>query len=145
MNRFALIAVASLGLTVAACGDDTTDDVVQAPAAGGAPTEVSENRADVAETQTALALGMTRDELEDADLLSAERTDLGDVESLVLDASNTVTHVVIDLEGPGDFDVVVPLDQITSITIDGETDLQTALSAEQLRALPRYDDDAVVG
>jgi hypothetical protein len=146
MTRFTATSLApilalSLGLGLAACGDNSTDDVVQIPAPGAEAAPVTQARADTATTQTAVALGMTSAQLEDADLLSAQRTKLGEVERLVLDANNTVTHLVIDVEGPAD-DVLIPLSQVTSITIDGDTDLQTALTAAEVAALPRYDPNA---
>lgn len=68
-------------MALAACGDNRTDDVVQAPASGAQPAPVTENRADLATTNAALAFGMSRQQLEDADLIAADNTDLGDVEA----------------------------------------------------------------
>lgn len=134
----AAAAVALLG--VAACSD-RDDDVVQAPE-GMTPTEQTTEPVaqDVAANVT--ALGMTRDELEDADLLSADRTDLGDVEAIIVDASGAVTGFAIDLEG-SDRDVVIALDQVTAMERDGDKDLQTALTAQQLAALPVWDRDTM--
>ena len=109
MKPYALTAASAAVLMLAACGDNRTDDVVQAPAPGAQPQQVTETRADAATADAALAFGMSRQQLEDADLLSAANTDLGDVESLVLDASGKLTHVVIELEGPGDVKVQVPV------------------------------------
>ena len=83
---------------------------------------------------------MSRQQLEDADLLSAANTDLGDVESLVLDASGKLTHVVIELEGPGDVKVQVPVDQVRGLARNNsaDKDLTTDLTAQQLAALPRW-------
>jgi len=139
MTRLMTAGAALLALTVAACGgSDTTDDVVQAPTPGAQPVEVSETRADAATTRAALAFGMTSDELEDADLLSSENTKLGEVESLVLDAASQLQSVVVDLEGPGDIEVLVPVGQLTSITRGDDKDLVTTLTAAELQALPRW-------
>ena len=137
--RIALSLAAASALALAACGDNTTDDVVQQPAPGAAPVEVAGTTAAAAETQAAVALGMTRQQLEDADLISAEMTDLGDVETLVLDPAGAVTHVVVELEGADDIKVSVPLASVRSHRdAQGQFDLQTDLSAAQLQALSRY-------
>ena len=75
--RFALSTVAAVALMgIAACGDGRDDDVVQAPDAMTATEQTAEPVLDgVGEHVT--ALGLNREELEDADLLSADRTDLG--------------------------------------------------------------------
>lgn len=141
MIRTALLSAAAVGLlAVAACSDNTTDDVVQAPAPGAAPAPVSETRAETAQTTAALAFGMTRAELEDADLLSAQNTDLGDVDALVLDPAGAVTHVVVELEGPGDRKVAVPLAQVRSLAEDNgaHKNLVTDLTAAQLTAMPEW-------
>lgn len=138
MNRLFLLPVLSLSLLgAAACSSPEPDAVEAAP--GAEPVAVTDTRADTAATQTALALGQTRSELEDADLVAPEPafTDLGDVETLVLDASGQVTGLVIDLEGV-DKDVVVPIDAVTSLRRGTEVDLSTTMTAAQLQALPAY-------
>ena len=141
MNRLLLAASACALLGVAACSD-TTDDVVEAPAAGMAAAPVSETRADTATTATAVALGMTSDQLEDADLLSVDNTDLGDVETLILDAAGQMTSLVIELEGPGDREVVVPLSAVTSVRRGDDVDLSTVMTATELAAMPAWDPNA---
>lgn len=144
MKTVLLAASAAALLGVAACSDNTTDDVVQAPAPGAQPQPVTETRADTAVAQAAVAFGMTRDELEDADLLSRDNTELGEVEVLVLDAAGQLTHVVVELSGPGDIKVMVPTDQVRGISRnDGrDKDLVTDLTAAQLQALPRWNPNA---
>ena len=138
MNRLFLLPVLSASMIgLAACGSPEPEAVEVAP--GTAPAAVSDTRAEVATNQTALALGLTRDELEDADLLTPEPdfTDLGDVETLVLDAAGQVTGLVIDLEGV-DKDVVVPISDVTSLRRNDDVDLTTTMTAAQLQALPAY-------
>lgn len=143
MKRLAAVALMSAAALVAACSD-RDDDVVQVPAPGAAPAPVSDTRADVATTATAVAMGMTRQQLEDADVLSAANTKLGEVETLVLDAGGQATHVVVELEGPGDPKVVVPIDQLRSIAQNNgaDVDLTTDLTAVQLQALPAWTPNA---
>ena len=140
MIRTALLSAAAVSLLAVAACSDTTDDVVQEPAPGAAPAPVTENRAETAQNAAALAFGMTRQELEDADLVSANFTDLGDVDSLVLDASGALTQVVIELEGPGDRKVALPVAEVRGIAHDNGrfTDLTTNMSAAQLAALPEW-------
>ena len=141
MKTLALTAVSAAALmALAACGDNRTDDVVQAPAPGAAPAPVTETRADLAATDAALAFGMSRKQLEDADLIAADNTDLGDVEVLVLDAAGKLTHLVVELDGPGDVKVQVPVDQVRGLARNNgaDKDLTTDLTAQQLAALPRW-------
>lgn len=142
IRPLSIAAVAALTLTAAACSD-ADDDVVQAPAAPGeAAAPVSDTRADAAVTGAAVAMGMTREQLEDADLLAMDRTDLGDVETIVLDAAGQVTHLVIDLDG-FDPDVTLPIGDVTSIRHgNDDVDLQTSLTVAQLRALPQWNPNA---
>ncbi|GAA0628001.1 hypothetical protein GCM10009422_26380 [Brevundimonas kwangchunensis] len=136
-----MISLAASGLlAVAACSDNTDDDVVQPPVAGAAAEPVSEQRAETAQTSAALAFGMTRQQLEDADLMSAQMTDLGDVDTLVLDASGQLTHVVIELEGPGDRKVALPIADVSSVARgNGDIkDLSTTLTASELAAMPQW-------
>jgi hypothetical protein len=116
--RLSLVAALALGLTGVAACSDRDDDVVQAPAPGAAPEPVSETRADTATTNT----------------------DLGDVETLVLDAAGTLTHVVVELEGPGDKKIAIPVADLSSVALNNATsvDLSTRLTAAQLSAMPAW-------
>ncbi len=138
MNRFVpLAAVLCLTGGVVACSD-RDDDVVQAPAPGAAPVAFPGQQADAAASNAALAFNMTRDQLEDADLYSRANVDLGDVETLVLDASGALTHLVVELEGPGDMKVRVPVADVSPIDRNGDRDLVTDLTPGQLQALPAW-------
>ena len=137
MIRTLFTAAALSALMATAACSDREDDVVQAPAPGAAPAPVSETRANTATTAAAVALGMTHQQLEDADLISGDNLDMGDVETLVLDQAGQVTHVVIELEGPGDRRVSVPIDQLSSIKRNNDdVDLTTTLTGPQLSAMP---------
>ncbi len=146
LRKTLMISIAASGLlAAAACSDNTDDDVVQPPAPGAAAEPVSEQRAQTAQTSAALAFGMTREQLEDADLMSAEMTDLGDVETLVLDGSGRLTHVVIELEGAGDRKVALPIADVSSIARNNGAlkDLSTTLTAAQLAAMPQWTPESV--
>lgn len=142
MNRFAIAAVATLvAITISACSD-STDNVVQPPAPGAAPANVTEQAADTAMTRAAIAFDMSRDQLEDADLRAADNSDLGDVETLVLDAGGQLTQLVVELEGAGDVQVLVPVGDVRAAPLPAngsdDRDLTTDLTAAQLTALPRW-------
>jgi len=134
-----LILASTAALALAACGDNRTDDVVQAPAAGGAAQPVTEQQADTATAETALALGMTRKALEDADLVSGAGVQLGEVESLLMDAQGKVTHLIVELEGQNDVKVQLPIDKVTAYIAPNSTDqdLKTDLTPAELVALPK--------
>ncbi|VXB20077.1 hypothetical protein [Brevundimonas sp. G8] len=137
MNRLVSLATVLCLGAVAACSD-RDDDFVQAPAPGAAPVALPEQQADTAATNAALAFNMNRDQLEDADLYSHANADLGDVETLVLDASGALTHLVVELEGPGDMKVLVPVADVAPIDRNGDRDLVTDLTPGQLQALPAW-------
>ncbi|MGQ3040758.1 MAG: hypothetical protein ACT6TH_14065 [Brevundimonas sp.] len=146
LRKTLIISIAASGLlAAAACSDNTDDDVVQPPAPGAPAEPVTEQRAQTAQTSAALAFGMTREQLEDADLMSAEMTDLGDVETLVLDGSGRLTHVVIELEGAGDRKVALPIADVSSIARNNGAlkDLSTTLTAAQLAAMPQWTPESV--
>lgn len=134
------LVMAAIALTGLAACDRTTDDVVRAPAPDLAPERVTRAEAKTATTEAAVALGMTRKELEDADLISPAGVDLGDVEHLVTDSTGSVTHLVIELDGPGDLEVLLPLAQVKAENrTDGRRkNLVTDLSSTDLANLPRY-------
>ena len=138
MNRLSIAAVSIMTLAAAACSGGE-DEVVQTPAPGAAPVAVSEATAEAATQTAALAFGMTRQQLEDSDLMSLNNTDLGDVDTLVLDASGTLTHVIVELEA-GDLKKQVPLSALgVGTQTDGSSvDLTTSLTAAQLSALPDW-------
>ncbi|WP_295173282.1 PRC-barrel domain-containing protein [uncultured Brevundimonas sp.] len=138
MNRIVpLAAVLCLTGGVVACSD-RDGDVVQAPAPGAAPVALPDRQADAAASNAALAFNMTREQLEDADVYSRANVDLGDVETLVLDASGALTHLVVELNGPGDMKVQVPISDVSPVDRNGDRDLVTDLTPGQLQALPAW-------
>ena len=132
---FVRLAAAAAVLALGACSDND-DDVVQP---SGQP--VTEAAAETAQTEAAVAFGMTRRQLEDADLRAADGTDLGDVETLVLDANGQPSQLVIDLEGVDDKDVALPLSAFRAAAAgaDGRVeDLTTDMTAAQLAGMTAW-------
>ena len=84
-----------------------------------------------------VALGLTEAQLLEADLVTADGTDLGDVEQVRRTADGTVEGVLVSIEdSEPDRYVVVPFDGLTSRPDGDDTDLQTTMTAEDLAALP---------
>lgn len=135
------MTVAVVGLAVAACSDRNDDAVVEQSAPNAAPVPATEAQADAVSGDAVLAFNMTRDQLEGANLLSRTNTDLGSVAKLVLDPQGRLTHVVVELEGPGDLNVMVPIADLSPIQNGANNDLMTSLTAAQLQGLPAYAPD----
>lgn len=133
MTRSAFLILPLAALTLSAC-DSAADKQADAVA------DRIEAQADsnVAAAGTAVAaLGLTEAQLLDADLVAPDGTDLGDIELVQRNASGAVESFVVELEGSDpDRYVVVPLSGLATRLSGGDTDLQTSMTAAQLRALP---------
>lgn len=137
MRKTAFAALPLSVLLLAACGEsaeereaDRMEDRIETQA-----------DADMTAAGTGeVALGMTEAQLLDADLVDADGTDLGDVELVSRDAANTVTGLVIELSDTDpDRYVEIPMDGLTTRMDGDDTDVQTAMTAQDLTALPDYD------
>ena len=86
-----------------------------------------------------MTLGMTTAQLEDADVVSADGTDLGDVERVVTDSTGQVTGLAIEVEGAADGEyVLLPIAGLTTRADGMDNDVQTTMTVEDLRALPAW-------
>jgi hypothetical protein len=84
-----------------------------------------------------VALGLTETQLLDADLVTADGTDLGDVEQVRRDGAGAVEGLLVEVEGSNpERYVLVPLDGLTTRAEGDDTDLQATMTAEDLAALP---------
>ncbi|MGX7953448.1 PRC-barrel domain containing protein [Tsuneonella sp. HG249] len=131
-----LIAAASLPLLaigLAACGSDADR---QADATEDRIEQQAEQSAAAAGDAVA-ALGLTERQLLDADLVSATGVDLGDIEQIRRGAGNSVEGLLVEIEDSNpDRYVVVPLTGLTTRQSGGDTDIQTTMTPDALRALP---------
>ena len=88
------------------------------------------------------ALGLTRQQLEDADLIDSSGREIGEVEGVVTDPSGAVTNLIIELDqrDPApDRRVMIPLDDLKAARQRGGSggyDIQTRQSADELMKLP---------
>jgi len=83
------------------------------------------------------ALGMTEAQLLEADLVSPTGEDLGDVEQVRRDASGAVEGLVVELDDTDpDRWVMVPIAGLTARPDGDDMDVQTAMTAADLAALP---------
>ena len=86
---------------------------------------------------------MTAEELIGRDIVDGEGNSVGEVEDLMIDSGNQVTHVLADVGGflgIGAKTVALQADQLQLSEGDGG-DIVTAMSKEQIEALPGYEKD----
>lgn len=101
-------------------------------------------------TAAALALGTgaanaqalldvaTLDEMDDADVVASDGTEIGDIDEILIDESGRVLAVVVKVGGfldIGDEELVFALERLTY----QNGDYVTELPPEEIQALPRYD------
>ena len=86
---------------------------------------------------TEAALGLTEAQLLEADLVTSDGADLGDVAQVRRDDSGAVTGLMIEVDdSEPDRYVVIPLDGLTVRPDGDDSDLQTALTAADLAGMP---------
>ncbi len=89
------------------------------------------------------ALGLTELQLLDADLVTADGTDLGDIEQVRRGPTGAVEGLLVEIENSDpDRYVVVPIEGLTTRADGNDTDVQTAMTGEELAALPDAQLDA---
>ncbi len=135
MNRFALPSLLIAASALAACQSeaeqqaDATGDRIEAQAEASAATGA----------ETIAAFGMTERQLLDADLVTADGNDLGDVEQIVRAADGSVEGVVVEIDDSSpDRYVLVPVAGLTVRTSGDDRDLQTTMTAADLGRLSDY-------
>lgn len=87
-------------------------------------------------------LGITHDQLDDADLIDPRGRDIGDVENVMLGRNGEVVGVVVEIDQrapKSDRRVQIDLSTLKAVpdaTDPGDFNVQTSLTREQLLALP---------
>lgn len=140
MRLYTTVAACAAVLALAACGDKGSDKAASpapAPADASAATMTPQAAAHAGKP---VLFGLTADALEDADIVSFAGIKLGEIESLIFDGSGHLVQVAVELEGPQDEKVLVPVNTLFLFNApDGKgKDLSTELNLEQLKALPKY-------
>lgn len=132
--KFAILPFALASL--AACGSDATSEDQATEAQLDRIEDQAEQSAAAAGNAEA-ALGLSEAQLLDADLISADGTELGDVERVSRDASGAVTALLIEIEDSDpDRYVIIPIDGLTVRGAGDDVDLQTSMTMQDLAALP---------
>ena len=128
-----LAALPILACALAACQSEAEQqaDVTEEQIEQEAETSAAAGGSAVA------ALGLTEAQLIEADLVTADGTDLGNVEQVRRGADGMVEGLLVSIEDSDpDRYVVVPLDGLTTRPDGDDTDVQTAMTAHDLAALP---------
>lgn len=122
-----------LACALAACGSeadrqaDAAEDRIEQQAAASAG----------AAGDTIAALGLTERQLLDADLVTPDGTELGDIEQVRRGTDNAVEGLLVEIEdSTPDRYVIVPVTGLTARETGNDKDLQTTMTAAQLAALP---------
>ena len=138
-----LLGVIAASSMVVACGEtaaeqeaDRVEDQVEMQADQSAAAAGAEEA----------ALGMTEAQLVDADLVTADGTDLGDIEMVRRGADGAVTGLVVEVDdAEPDRWVEIAMDGLTSRPDGDDMDVQTTMTAADLAALPDADMSAATG
>jgi sporulation protein YlmC with PRC-barrel domain len=130
-----LILAAAVAALLAACSEQKKEPApVAEPAAAPSPAAATAGLT----RDEPMALGLTVAQLEDADLLSTNGSDLGDVERVDVDSAGKVTGLIVAPTGPGERWVRLPLTGLT-VKADGDDhDLVTTMTREEVKALPAW-------
>ncbi|RSV17224.1 hypothetical protein CA236_10785, partial [Sphingomonas sp. ABOLG] len=123
-----VLALAAATL-VAGCGNNGRDaaaermeDAAEANAAAAGPTPV--------------ALGLSEAQLLDADLIGPNNVEIGEVQSLVRNASGAVEGLIVEVEDTNpDRYVQIPLTGLNVVQRGDDRDLSTTMTRDQLAAL----------
>ena len=82
------------------------------------------------------AIGLSEAQLLDADLVDADGRELGEVVQVLRDRDEKVDRLLVELDGPGDRYVHVPILGLKPVTKGDDTDLRTTMTKARLEALP---------
>ena len=128
MNKLLVCLVASTAL-LAGCSKKDSDQT----ATPGADASVA--AAATASAPAVAALGLTEQQLLDADVVNGVGVDFGDVEAVLRDASGAVDRVNVKLDKGGKM-VTLKTADLTTTQDGNDWDLVTKLTREEISALP---------
>lgn len=131
MNRSLMIAAAATAL-LAACSQQKEN-----PPAAAAPASASPAAPSVAQDEP-MVLGVRSAQLEGANLLSSDGSDVGDVEKVDVNSEGKATGLIVAPTGVGERWVRLPLDGLTVKALGDDHVVVTALTLDQVKALPAW-------
>lgn len=133
MNLFKLGLVSIVACGGVACASEADR---QADAAQDRVEQQAEANAAAAGDAIA-ALGMSERQLLDADLVTADGVELGDVTQVRRNAQGAVDGLLVEIENSNpDRFVIVPMTGLTPRQATADNDIQTTMTAQDLAALP---------
>jgi sporulation protein YlmC with PRC-barrel domain len=89
---------------------------------------------------TAMWNNLNVEQLEDMDIVNAQGDEVGDVEEVLADSEGKIVAITAEVGGflgMGDKEVVIPVDQLQM----QDEKLMTTMTEDQLKSLPKWDDD----
>lgn len=126
MKAIVLIATAAV---LTGCGNNEAAKADSATAANSS--------APAAAQQAALALGLTREQLEDADILDPTGREIAAVEQVVMDSAGKVTGLLVEIDDTDpDRNVIIPLDGLIVVEQGHDRNLRGPITRDQLLAQP---------
>jgi sporulation protein YlmC with PRC-barrel domain len=135
MTRSLMIAAAAAALLAACSQQKETPPADTARAAAPAMTA----QPDVAMTQgEPLVLGLRSAQLEGANLLSTDGTDVGDVQKVDVSSDGKATGLIVAPTGVGERWVRLPLAGLTVKTLGDDHVVVTGLTLDQVKTLPAW-------
>ncbi len=136
MTRSLMIAAAAAALLAACSQQKETPPADTAPAVGPAMTAQPDA---AAMTQgEPLVLGLRSAQLEGANLLSTDGTDVGDVQKVDVSSDGKATGLIVAPTGVGERWVRLPLAGLTVKTLGDDHVVVTGLTLDQVKALPAW-------
>lgn len=133
-----------LALVVTACSDATPEPPpgaeVAANGVASAPASTRTPQALPTASGPGTVFGLTRQQLEDADLVDTVGRGLGEVERIETDASGEVTAAIVEVaDTDPDRLVRLPITRLTAVANGDGWDLRAMTSREELIALPQME------
>ncbi|QQV77981.1 PRC-barrel domain-containing protein [Sphingomonas aliaeris] len=125
----AVVLMATTTVLLMGCGNNEAARADSATAANSS--------APAAAQQPTIALGLTREQLEDADILDTTGREIAEVEQVVMDSSGKVTGLLVEIDDTDpDRNVTIPLDGLVVVVQGHDRNLRGPLTRDQLLAKP---------
>ena len=140
MTRSLMIAAAAAAL-LAACSQQKETPPAAAPAdtaPAAGPAMTAQPDAAAMTQGEPLVLGLRSAQLEGANLLSTDGTDVGDVQKVDVSSDGKATGLIVAPTGVGERWVRLPLAGLTVKTLGDDHVVVTGLTLDQVKTLPAW-------